>query len=104
MGRRCCRWQFRGTLYRALTPVYVRGPMLGRGAGLYGGRFNRKRTLTLYTSMSIVTALREANQAGALLKRSGKAISARPPATIAGRLRTAAPVCVTRNQDVTGRI
>ncbi len=30
------------------------------------GRFNRKGTPALYTSLSIVTALREANQAGAL--------------------------------------
>ena len=58
--------EFRGTLYRALNPIYAREPMSGRGAELYGGRFNRKGTPALYTSLSIVTALREANQAGSL--------------------------------------
>jgi RES domain-containing protein len=58
--------EFRGTIYRALNPIYAREPMSGRGAELYGGRFNRKGTPALYTSLSIVTALREANQAGSL--------------------------------------
>jgi RES domain-containing protein len=58
--------EFRGTLYRALNPIYAHEPMSGRGAELYGGRFNRKGTPALYTSLSIVTALREANQAGSL--------------------------------------
>jgi RES domain-containing protein len=58
--------ELRGTLYRALNPIYAREPMSGRGAELYGGRFNRKGTPALYTSLSIVTALREANQAGSL--------------------------------------
>lgn len=58
--------EFRGTLYRALNPIYAREPMSGRGAELYGGRFNRKGTPALYTSLSILTALREANQAGSL--------------------------------------
>jgi RES domain-containing protein len=58
--------EFRGTLYRALNPIYAREPMSGRGAELYGGRFNRKGTPALYTSLSIMTALREANQAGSL--------------------------------------
>jgi len=57
---------FRGALYRALNPIYAREPMSGRGAELYGGRFNRKGTPALYTSLSIMTALREANQIGAL--------------------------------------
>jgi RES domain-containing protein len=38
----------------------------GRGAELYGGRFNPKGVPALYTSVSIVTALREANQVGNL--------------------------------------
>ncbi|WP_425286374.1 RES family NAD+ phosphorylase [Brucella cytisi] len=58
------RIEFRGTLYRALNPVYAREPMSGRGAELYGGRFNRKGVPTLYTSLSIMIALREANQVG----------------------------------------
>jgi len=57
---------FRGALYRALNPVYAREPLSGRGAELYGGRFNRKGVPALYTSLSIMTALREANQVGNL--------------------------------------
>lgn len=58
--------RFQGSLYRALNPIYAREPMSGRGAELHGGRFNRKGTPALYLSLSIVTALREANQAGNL--------------------------------------
>lgn len=57
---------FEGPLYRALNPIYAREPMSGRGAELYGGRFNRKGTPALYLSLSVMTALREANQAGSL--------------------------------------
>jgi RES domain-containing protein len=55
-----------GFLYRALNPVYARDPLSGRGAELYGGRFNPKGTPALYASLSPVTALREANQVGTL--------------------------------------
>lgn len=58
--------RFTGELYRALNPIYAREPMSGRGAELYGGRFNRKGTPALYSSLSVMTALREANQAGSL--------------------------------------
>lgn len=58
--------RFAGPLYRALNPIYAREPMSGRGAELYGGRFNRKGTPALYLSLSVMTALREANQAGSL--------------------------------------
>ncbi|TAN01515.1 MAG: RES domain-containing protein [Rhizobiaceae bacterium] len=58
--------RFRGVLYRALNPIYAREPMSGRGAALYGGRFNRKGVPALYTSLSVMTALREANQVGNL--------------------------------------
>lgn len=58
--------RFQGILYRALNPVYACEPLSGRGAELYGGRFNRKGTPALYTSASIMTALREANQVGSL--------------------------------------
>lgn len=58
--------RYQGTLYRAINPVYAREPLSGRGAELYGGRFNRKGTPALYLSLSIMTALREANQAGSL--------------------------------------
>lgn len=58
--------EYRGKLYRALNPVYAREPMSGRGAELYGGRFNPKGVPALYTSLSVLTALREANQVGNL--------------------------------------
>ena len=57
---------YQGMLYRALNPVHAREPLSGRGAELYGGRFNPKGTPALYTSLSILTALREANQVGHL--------------------------------------
>ena len=58
--------RFTGFLYRALNPVYARDPLSGRGAQLYGGRFNPKGTPALYASLSPMTALREANQVGTL--------------------------------------
>ncbi|USQ94377.1 RES family NAD+ phosphorylase [Caulobacter sp. RL271] len=57
---------YRGLLYRALNPVYAREPLSGRGAQLYGGRFNPKGTPALYASLTVMTALREANQVGSL--------------------------------------
>lgn len=57
---------FQGELYRALNPIYARDPLSGRGAELYGGRFNRKGTPALYMSLSVMTALREASQVGSL--------------------------------------
>lgn len=58
--------QYEGMLYRALNPVFAREPLSGRGAALYGGRFNCKGVPALYTLLSIMTALREANQVGSL--------------------------------------
>ena len=58
--------RYSGPLYRALNPIYAKEPMSGRGAELYGGRFNPKGVPALYTSLTIMTALREANQAGSL--------------------------------------
>jgi len=55
---------YRGPLYRALNPIYAREPLSGRGAELYGGRFNPKGVPALYSSLTVMTALREANQAG----------------------------------------
>ncbi len=55
-----------GQLYRAVNPVYARTPLSGRGAELYGGRFNAKKTPALYTTLDPVGALREANQVGSL--------------------------------------
>ncbi|TDL88992.1 RES family NAD+ phosphorylase [Meridianimarinicoccus aquatilis] len=58
--------RYTGPLYRALNPIYAREPLSGRGAELYGGRFNAKGTPALYTSLDPATALREANQVGSL--------------------------------------
>jgi RES domain-containing protein len=58
--------RYSGPLYRALNPVFAREPLSGRGAELYGGRFNPKGMPALYTSLTVMTALREANQVGSL--------------------------------------
>ncbi|WEX75027.1 RES domain-containing protein [Sinorhizobium numidicum] len=58
--------RYHGKLYRALNPIYAREPLSGRGAELYGGRFNPKGVPALYSSLSVMTALREANQVGSL--------------------------------------
>jgi len=60
------RVSFRGLLYRSLNPIYARDPLSGRGAALHGGRFNRRGTAALYTSLSPEGAIREANQVGTL--------------------------------------
>lgn len=57
---------FKGTLYRALNPIYAREPLSGKGAERHGGRFNKKGVPALYTSLSITTAIRESNQVGSL--------------------------------------
>lgn len=57
---------YKGKLYRALNPIYAREPLSGRGAELYGGRFNPKGVPALCSSLSAITALREANQVGSL--------------------------------------
>jgi RES domain-containing protein len=58
--------RYRGLLYRALNPVWAREPLSGEGARRHGGRFNPKGVPALYTSLSISTAIREANQIGTL--------------------------------------
>ena len=57
---------YHGLLYRALNPIRAREPLSGEGARLHGGRFNAKGVPALYTSMSVMTAIREANQIGTL--------------------------------------
>jgi RES domain-containing protein len=59
-------FRFQGKLYRAINPIYAREPLSGKGAQLYGGRFNPKGTPALYCSLTVLTALREANQVGNL--------------------------------------
>lgn len=58
--------RYRGLLYRALNPIHARSPLSGEGARRYGGRFNPKGMPALYTAQSVMTAIREANQIGAL--------------------------------------
>lgn len=58
--------RFSGHLYRALNPVHAREPLSGEGARRHGGRFNPKGMPALYTSQSVMTAIREANQIGTL--------------------------------------
>ncbi len=57
---------YTGLLYRALNPFYARDPLSGKGAQRHGGRFNPKGLPALYTSQSVMTAIREANQIGTL--------------------------------------
>jgi RES domain-containing protein len=58
--------RYEGGLYGALNPLFAREPLSGRGAELYGGRCNPKGMPALYTPLSVLTALREANQVGSL--------------------------------------
>lgn len=58
--------RYRGLLYRALNPVWAGAPLSGEGARRHGGRFNPRGTPALYAALSIMTAIREANQIGAL--------------------------------------
>jgi RES domain-containing protein len=57
--------RYRGLLYRALNPIWARQPLSGDGARLHGGRFNPKGRAALYASLTPLTAIREANRAGA---------------------------------------
>jgi RES domain-containing protein len=57
---------YRGKLYRALNPIWARAPLSGEGAARHGGRFNPRGMPALYCSLSIMTSVREANQAGTL--------------------------------------
>lgn len=56
--------RFTGTLFRALNPLWMKEPLSGEGARRHGGRFNRKGTPALYTSLTPEGAIAEANQAG----------------------------------------
>ncbi len=58
--------RYQGILYRALNPIRAREPMSGEGARLHGGRFNPKGRPALYTALTVMTAIREANQIGTL--------------------------------------
>ena len=80
--------RYTGPLYRALNPVYAREPLSGRGAELYGGRFNAKGTPALYTALDPTTALREANQVGSL-----------QPTILVSYAADLGPILDTRNAD-----
>lgn len=57
---------YRGKLSRALNPLFAGDPMSGRGAQPFGGRFNPRGVAAICTSLSPLTALKEANQVGSL--------------------------------------
>lgn len=54
--------QFSGIVYRAHHPMWAYQPLSGDGAKRHGGRFNRRGSPALYTSLDIITAWMEAQQ------------------------------------------
>lgn len=57
--------RFRGVVYRAHLPERaLADPLSGKGAALYGGRFNRRGIPAFYTSLSLAGAVREISRAG----------------------------------------
>ena len=56
--------RFRGTVYRAHNPHWAWTPLSGEGASRHGGRLNRRGVPALYTSLSPLTAIREAQPLG----------------------------------------
>lgn len=52
--------RFQGVIYRAHDPKWAFAPLSGGGAEKTGGRFNPPGLATLYTSLEIITALKEA--------------------------------------------
>jgi len=56
--------RFRGLVYRAHNPEWAWTPLSGEGARRYGGRFNRRGVAALYTSLTPLTAIREAQPLG----------------------------------------
>ena len=56
--------RFRGLVYRAHNPQWSWTPLSGEGARRHGGRFNRRGVPALYTSLSPLTAIREAEPLG----------------------------------------
>lgn len=56
--------RFQGLVYRAHNPQWSWDPLSGEGAGLYGGRFNRRGVAALSTSQAPLTAVREATLLG----------------------------------------
>ena len=56
--------RFRGLVYRAHNPQWSWAPLSGEGARRHGGRFNRRGIPALYTSLTPLTAIREAEPLG----------------------------------------
>ena len=56
--------RFRGLVYRAHNPQWSWTPLSGEGARRHGGRFNRRGIPALYTSLAVLTAIREAQPVG----------------------------------------
>ena len=56
--------RFSGQVYRAHNPEWSWSPTSGEGARRHGGRFNRPGVPALYTSLSPLTAIREASPFG----------------------------------------
>ena len=56
--------RFRGLVYRVHNPQWSWTPLFGEGARRHGGRFNRRGVPALYTSLSPLTAIREAEPLG----------------------------------------
>ncbi|MQX99023.1 RES domain-containing protein [Sinorhizobium medicae] len=54
--------RFTGTCYRAHDPRWAFKPTSGDGAAMKGARFNPRGVKTLYLALSIMTAIKEANQ------------------------------------------
>lgn len=54
--------RFVGTCYRAHDPRWSFKPISGDGAAIRGARFNPKGVPTLYLSLSVMGAVKEANQ------------------------------------------
>ena len=52
---------FVGSVFRAHNPQWAWEPLSGEGARRNGGRFNRRGTPALYTSLTILGAIKEAN-------------------------------------------
>ena len=52
--------RFRGLVYRAHNPQWSWTPLSGEGARRHGGRFNRRGFAALYTSLTPLAAIREA--------------------------------------------
>jgi RES domain-containing protein len=54
--------RFVATCYRAHDPRWAFRPTSGEGAAIRGARFNPKGVPTLYLALSVMTAVKEANQ------------------------------------------